>query len=318
MHSWRGAGMRRMGAQSTERNWTVLELLNWTTRYFKNAGIERPRLNAELLLSKVLGLERIMLYARFGEVVGEVERAQFRALVRKRAARFPLQYLLGRTEFYGRPFEVSPAVMVPRQETELVVEKCLQKLPGTGAGRLCCDIGTGSGVIAVTLAAERAELDVIATDSSAQALDVAKRNAEAHGVAGRISFVCGNLAEPVLETLAAQERPLALFVSNPPYVPTAEIESLEPEVRDYEPRNALDGGPDGLRVIRDLVGQAARALHDGGWLVLELGEGQAGAVVEMIEEAGGLRMDSIELEKDGSGSLRVLAAQMSAQGRSHG
>jgi len=294
-------------------------LLNWTTRYFKNAGIERPRLNAELLLGKVLGLERIMLYARFGEVVGEAERAQFRALVRKRAARFPLQYLLGRTEFYGRQFEVSPAVMIPRQETELVVEKCLQKLPGTGAGHLCCDIGTGSGVIAVTLAAERTELHVIATDSSAQALDVARRNAEAHGVAGRISFVRGNLAEPVLESLPAQERPLTLLVSNPPYVPTAEIESLEPEVRDYEPRTALDGGPDGLRVIRELVEQAARALHDGGWLVLELGEGQAEAVVKMIEKAGGLRPESVELEKDASGCLRVLAAQKSAaQGRSHG
>ena len=298
-----------MIAGGARTKWTVLELLTWTTEYFEKADIERPRLNAELLLGEVLRLERIMLYARFNQVVGEEDRERFREFVKRRAARVPLQYLLGRAEFYGRTFQVTPAVMIPRQETELLVDKCLQKLPGSGAGRLCCDVGTGSGVIAVTLAAERPELRVIATDSSAEALEVATRNAETHALAGQLTFLHGHLAEPVADALAAGEGRAALLVSNPPYVPTGQIQALEPEVRDYEPRSALDGGSDGLHVITELIPQAALLLEDGGWLVLELGEGQAEAVMGIAARTARFREDSFELEQDGSGHQRVFAAQ---------
>jgi len=292
----------------------VLELLNWTTGHFKRAGIEEPRLNAELLLGKALSWERIRLYTGFDVVVGRQERDEFRDLVKRRAAGWPLQYLLGRCEFYGRCFEVTPAVMVPRQETELVIDKCLQKLPGNGAGSWCADIGTGSGVIAVTLAAERPSLRVIATDSSEEALKVTARNTQAHGVAGRVALARGHLTDPVPGLLPPGSGGLDLLVSNPPYIPTGDIERLPAEIRDYEPLSALDGGADGLRVIAELISQARHVLKAGGWLIVELGEGQGEAVREIAAGTGDFRRDSIEIEKDGGGCERVLAAQLSAQG----
>ncbi len=255
----------------------MLELLNWTADYFRRLGLESPRLNAEVLLGKTLGMERIMLYARFDQQVDEREREEFRALVRRRAAREPLQDLLGAYEFYGRRFELTPAVLIPRQETELVVEKCLEKAPD--APLWAADVGTGSGAIAVTLAAERPALHVIATDLSAEALAVAARNAAAHGVSDRVLTARGDLTAPGARPAAGRTGPgLDLLVSNPPYVPTGRIEGLEPEVRDYEPRRPWTAAPDGLDVLRRLVPAAAELLLPGGWMVLELGEGQADAV----------------------------------------
>lgn len=298
-----------MAFGGAKRSWTVLELLNWTADYFVKAGIENPRLNAEVLLGKVLGLARIMLYARFEQQVGRAERAEFRELVKRRAAREPLQYLLGKCEFYGREFEVSPAVMVPRQETELVVEKCLEKAP---EGELwAADVCTGSGAIAVTLAAERPAVQLVATDSSAAALEVAARNARKHGVEGRIRFVQGDLAAPVAQHLPVGREGVGLLVSNPPYVPTAGMDGLQPEVKDYEPRAALDGGADGLAVIRRLVPEAARLLAPGGWLVLEIGESQSEALGQMIADAGLFATATVETTEDASGCLRVLCVRKS-------
>ena len=295
-----------MNHTSGGRRWTLLDLLNWTTNYFERAGIESPRLNAELLLAEVTGQERVMLYARFDEELAPEERARFHGLVRRRAGREPLQYLLGRAQFYGRSFRVTPAVMVPRPETELVVEKCLAKIGTGAAGLRAAEVGTGSGVVAVTLACERPALRLTATDSSAAALEVARGNAERHGVADRVSFAEGHLCEP-LAPLAPEK--LGLLVSNPPYVPTSQIEKLQPEVRDYEPRQALDGGPDGLSVVRELVPAASGLLAPGGWLVLELGEGQAQAVRDILNLTSAFEPDSIETVRDGSGCERVMAAR---------
>ena len=289
--------------------WTVLELLNWTADYFRRLGLDNPRLNAEVLLGKVLGLERIMVYARFDQPVGERERDEFRALVRRRADGEPLQYLLGSTEFYGRRFELTPAVLIPRQETELVVEKCLAK--ATDAPLWAADIGTGSGAIAVTLAAERPTLHVIATDLSADALALAARNAAAHGVADRVLTARGDLTGPVRGLLPADRAGLDLLVSNPPYVRTGDIAGLEPEVRDHEPRQALDGGPDGLDVLRRLVPAAAELLLPGGWLVLELGERQADAVRQLAEGTGAFDVAGIEITVDAQGCERVFCVQKS-------
>jgi len=296
-----------MVPRGAQEPWTVLSLLNWTTAYFRQAGIEDPRLNAEVLLGKALGCERIMLYARFDQAVPEGPRAEFRELVRQRAARRPLQYLTGRCEFYGRQFEVTCAVMVPRPETELVVAKCLAKL--TGQDQWAADAGTGSGAIAVTLAAERPTLTVVATDVSEEALEVAGRNAQRHGVADRVLRVHGDLLEPVPSLLPEGRTRVDLVASNPPYVPTAQIELLQPEVRDHEPRSALDGGPDGLDVIRRLVPQAAAVLAPGGWFVLEVGEGQADAVAALLVNSGAFGPDELERTADHGGCDRVICAR---------
>ncbi len=299
------------GPDDEEKRWTLLELLNWTTAHFRRAGVDSPRLNAELLLAEVTNLPRIMLYASFDREIGRKERSKFRDLVSRRAQRCPLQYLLGQWEFYGREFEVTPAVMIPRQETELLVDKCLEKIPGDGSGLSAADIGTGSGVIAVTLACERRGLRVMATDASPEALELARRNAERNGVADRVSFAPGRLCEPLS---CGENRGAALVASNPPYVPSGRIQCLQPEVRDYEPRQALDGGPDGLSVIRDLIPQAADVLNPAGWLVLELGEDQAARVREMIAANDSLDADSVETTRDTGGCERVLAVRTKGNG----
>jgi len=301
-----------MATSTRNQAWTVLELLNWTASHFQRVGIRNPRLNAELLLSKTLGLERIMLYARFDQQVTAGQRAAFRELVQRRAAREPLQYVLGEWEFCGRKFEVGPAVMVPRQETELVVEQCLHRIAGTGRDAWAADVCTGSGAIAVTLAAERSDLHVAATDCSAQALDVARANAGRHGVLERIAFGQGDLAVPVASLLPGGRTNVDLLVSNPPYVPTKAVEQLEPEVRDHEPRQALDGGADGLGAIRRLVPQAAGIIAPAGWLVMELGETQADAVRCMLAATHAFDPDTIGTTRDSGGCERVLCARRSA------
>jgi len=299
------------GVHNAQGRWTLLSLLNWTTGYFRRAGVEAPRLNAELLLGKAAGLSRIMLYANFDQEAQTQLRDELRELVRRRARGCPLQYLLGHWEFYGRSFEVTPAVMVPRQETELLVDTCLEKVPGDGAGAWAADVGTGSGVVAVTLACERAGLRVAATDSSAEALEVAARNAERNGVADRVAFAHGRLCESLAQPCGSAP---VLVASNPPYVPTARIEELAPEIRLHEPREALDGGPDGLDVIRELVPAAAQALGAGGWLVLELGEGQAEPVREIVAAIGLLDGASVETSRDAGGCERVLSVRKKTAG----
>lgn len=289
----------------------MLQLLDWTTEYFEDAEIENPRLNAEVLLGNVLGLERIMLYARFDQEVDARQRTEFRELVKKRADRHPLQYLLGEAEFYGRDFTVTPAVLVPRPETEQVVDKCLEKLPEQEETYRIADVGTGSGVIAVTLALERPSAQVIGTDSSTDALEVAQQNARRHEVKERVGLLEGELTEPVQRALEKSGKKLHLLVSNPPYIPSDQVEELEPEVRDHEPRSALDGGEDGLDVVRLLIERAGPLLQDGGWLVLELGEDQADEVREMLGSTDAFHGAEVETETDGSGCERVLAVEKS-------
>jgi len=294
-----------MTAASTARSRTVLDLVNWATECLRTADVQEPRLNAEVLLGKALGLTRTALYGQPGRPVSLPESDRYRRLVKRRARREPLQYLVGTCEFYGREFEVTPAVMVPRQESELVVEKCLEKLREGECW--AADIGTGSGAIAVSLAAERPALRVIATDRSVKALRVAARNASRHRVKDRVLLGAGDLAEPVVRMLPAGRRAVDMVVSNPPYVPTACIERLQPEVRDFEPRSALDGGPDGLAVLRRLIPQAAPMLASGGWLVLELGEGQADAVRTVASSTSAFAQDSVETVADAAGCERVFA-----------
>ncbi|HEY8056214.1 MAG TPA: peptide chain release factor N(5)-glutamine methyltransferase [Terriglobales bacterium] len=274
------------------------------------AGVEEPRLTAELLLAHVLGRERSYLYAHpeddldidwRGAPLGYAERpayvsTAFMDLVRRRAEGTPLQYLSGMQEFYGRPFAVSPAVLIPRPETELVIAAALELVPGDAPARIA-DIGTGSGCLAVTLALERPRAVVVATDISPAALALARRNADALGA--RVEFLESDL-------LAAAPGPFDLVVSNPPYIPDSEWATLQREVRDHEPRLALLAGPTGAEVYARLIPQAHSALRPGGGLVLELGYNSAPAVRALLTRGD---WSSVATRRDAQGWERVLTAR---------
>lgn len=258
---------------------------------------------AELLLRHALGWERSRLLLHWNEPMPREGRVEFQQLIERKAAGEPAQYMIGEQEFYGRPFTVNPAVLIPRPETELLVEEIIRLGSRMGESLHAVDIGTGSGAIAVTLAAACPGWRVTATDLSPQALAVARDNARRNGVDGRIRFAEGDLLSPFL----ASGETIDILVSNPPYIPTADIEELQPEVRDHEPRSALDGGPDGLDLYRRLVAGAASLPGGVPQLVgLEVGIGQAGAVRDMLEAAG--CWDSFRIVPDLAGIERHVLA----------
>ena len=246
--------------------WTVGRLLAWTADYLKRGGAESPRLDAEVLLAHALGCKRIELYTAFDRVPAEEARAAFRELVRRRAEGTPVAYLVGHREFYSLDFRVTPDVLIPRPETEFLVIALIdlaRQRPGEET--TICDLGTGSGIIAVSAAKHLPQSRVTATDVSPAALAVARTNAERHGVLERIEFVQSDLFSALLP-----ERRFDFLVSNPPYVSEAELGRLSVEVRNYEPRLALVAGRRGTEVIEALLPQAAERLNPGGHLLLEV------------------------------------------------
>lgn len=255
------------------------DLLNEAARKLEAAGIETPRLEAELLLAHVCGVSRLDVLRGMGRDLAPEELGEFEEIVSRRVQRVPLAYLLGTKEFYGLPFAVTPATLIPRPETELLVDFAIEMLH-THPQPQIVDVGTGSGCIAVAVAAQLPQARIIAIDISAEALAVAKSNAERHNVGRQILFARGNL----LNCLAAQTADLIL--ANPPYIPAHEIGSLPPEVREYEPRVALDAGVDGRAFHRAIIAEARRVLAPGGWLGLEVALGQAAAVAEMMRACG--------------------------------
>lgn len=282
---------------------TIQEALRRGAAALRFAGVEEPELEAEILLRHVLGLSRAQIITRFPQDLTPEQHAAFQDLLDRRRARQPTAYLVGHREFYGMEFLVTPAVLIPRPETELVVEAALEigrRMAASGTPPVVVDVGTGSGVIAVCLAQRLVPSRVIATDVSAGALAVAGYNARRHRVAGRIEFRCGDLLDPVPE-------PADLIVSNPPYVPTDVWAALPPEIRDHEPRAALDGGPDGLDVVRRLLARAPGHLRPGGAVVLELGHGQARAAVELACDA--FPGADVAVRPDLAGHDRVVVIQ---------
>jgi release factor glutamine methyltransferase len=249
---------------STEIPWTILRLLEWTTKYLEQKGVESARLEAQLLLAHALGCTRTQLLMRYDEEPSEEDRAKFKALVQQRTKGKPVAHLLGRKEFFSIEFEVGPAVLIPRPDSEWLVTECLRLAKGTNEPRLL-DIGTGSGCLAIALALRHKSARVTATDVSPEALAIARRNAERHKVSERIRFLEGDLFAPV----PCGER-FDFIVSNPPYVRRAEIETLAPEVREYEPQLALDGGENGFVVFDRLIAQAPDYLEPGGHLLVEI------------------------------------------------
>ena len=259
---------------------TVLEALQRSTEFLTRKGVDSPRLQAELLLAGVLNLPRMQLYLRFDQALADADVERYRQWVMRRGQREPLQHILGSTSFCGVEIAVDRSVLVPRPETELLAEQGWLFLNGLGsdAKPAALDFGTGSGCLAITLALKSPPAQVYAVDLSADALELARQNAVTSGVAERIRFFQGD----GFAALPSDAR-FDLIVSNPPYIPTAEIGTLQPEVRDYDPRGALDGGADGLDFYRRIACEAAPFLKNGGRLMLEFGDGQAEAVRGLFE-----------------------------------
>jgi release factor glutamine methyltransferase len=256
--------------------WTVLKILQWTADYLSQKGVESGRRDAELLLCSTLDLDRVGLYLNYDRPLSPAELGVFREQVGRRARREPLQHILGRAEFWSLPFRVTPAVLIPRADTEVLVEEALKRLAGPCS---ILDVGTGSGAIAIALAHELPAAVVTAVDISAEALAVAAENARANSVEGRVVFHQVDLG-------ALPGGPYDLIVANPPYIPEGEIPELMPEVRVFEPHLALNGGGDGLECYRRLLPAAATCLKPGGWLLLEVGCGQAPQVLDLLRQSG--------------------------------
>jgi release factor glutamine methyltransferase len=269
--------------------------------------IENPRLNAELLLARSLNLSREGLYVHLQDPSKYEEKEKFERLIKKRLSGEPLQYLLGYQEFWSIHFKVDPRVLIPRPETELLVDQSLSILSRNfpRSTLYVLEIGTGSGAIAISLAKEMRDLFVLATDISGEALLLARENAKSAGVHHRIQFVNGDLFSPI--RLMRKKEPFDLILSNPPYICRSQIQNLDTEIKDHEPTVALDGGEDGMEYYRNIVSQGPSYLRREGWLLLEVGEGQGKKVSAMIEEESSFSRP--EQIKDLSGIERVVKAQ---------
>lgn len=285
--------------------WTVRRILDWTTAHLKKHGSDAPRLETEILLAHARGCRRIELYTRFDEVLSENERATMRDLVRRRAQSEPVAYLVGHREFFGLDFRVTPAVLIPRPDTETLVVELLDVAKPLAAPRIL-DLGTGSGCIAIAAAVNLPNAQIAATDASDAALAVARENAERHKVLDRVRFLSGDL----FGALESNER-FDIVASNPPYIAEHEKETLQNDVRKYEPHEALFSGPTGLEVLFRIVDQAHDHLNVGGSLMLEIAPEQAPAVVGRMEASGKYR--EIRVVKDLPGLARVVRAQVLEQ-----
>jgi release factor glutamine methyltransferase len=289
------------GERKTQEPWTIKHLLSWTANYLGKKGVQSPRLEAELLLAHALGCNRMALYTQHDEQPNETKRQAFKDLVRRRTEGSPVAHLLGRKEFFSLEFEVGPDVLIPRPDSEWIVTECLTLAKGMAAPRVL-DVGTGSGCLAVAFAHRHKGAMVTAIDISAQALAVAQRNANRHQVAQRIIFLQGDLFAPL-----PGGAKFDFILSNPPYIPNAEIHGLAPEVRDHEPRLALCGGADGFAVFDRLAAGAPAYLKTGGWLVVEIHAGQESPSRERIQKIEGFEL--AKTIQDAAGRPRVLRAK---------
>jgi release factor glutamine methyltransferase len=284
-----------------EKRWTVLEMVGWTTGWLQERAFHNARLNAELLLAGSLGLKRLDLYLQHDRPLAPEEIAAFKARLLRRAKREPLQYIDGTAHFRDLVLRVDPRVLIPRPETEQLVQAVLDWAEGRD-GLSALDVGTGSGAIALALAAEGPFARVVATDVSAGALEVARGNHALAAPDACLEFREGDLYAPV-----SGER-FDVVVSNPPYVGAEEAGELDAEVRDWEPAGALFAGPGGLDVIRRLVGGAPEVLKPGGLLAMEIGAAQGEGVRELIRASG--RFAEPRVEKDLAGRDRMVLAEL--------
>jgi release factor glutamine methyltransferase len=289
----------------SQKSWTVGELLKVTTDYLRSKKIDSSRLNAEVLLAHQLRLDRVQLYLSFEKPLNEKEVSGYRSLIKRRVNREPLQHITGTQEFWSLDFAVGPQALVPRPETEVLVEKILElyREKCLGDRPKILDLGTGSGIIAVAVASEIPGARIWATDISPDALDLAGLNARKHGVEERIHFSLGDMFEAVEE----QGLNFGVIASNPPYIPSGLLNSLDPEVKDHDPRLALDGGEDGMFFVTKIIKEAADHLSQGGWLAVEMDPDQTPKAMNLMEQSG--RYSSPERIKDYTRRYRVVMAQ---------
>lgn len=289
-----------------DKTWTILRLLNWTSQYFSENGIENPRLDAEVLLAHSLRTNRLRLYLNYDKPILKGELREYKKLIKRRIRREPLQYITGYQEFWSLNLKVTKGVLIPRPETEILVEEALKTFPQNESFDKTINIlelGTGSGAVAIALAKELQRGSIVATDISDIAIKTARENAKVHGLEEQITFLKGSLFEPVRERIGT----FNLVISNPPYIPIEDFRDIQPEVRDFEPRISLNGGKEGLKFYRQIFSQIGRYLAKDGWVILELGKGQAEKVTRLIELTGEFNPTSIV--KDFSGIERVVKAQ---------
>lgn len=284
---------------------SIAEAIHEGAETLQQAGLAEARREASGLLQHVVARDRTFILGHPEHTLTPEQLETFRELALRRASGEPLQYITAHQSFYGLNFEVAQGVLIPRPETELLVETALGLLPGSQATPTICDVGTGSGCIAITLLHERHDVHGVAIDISAEALEIAKRNAQRHSVESRLTFVQANC----FSSLSPEQFSFDLILSNPPYVAEAEISGLQREVRDYEPLEALAGGPDGLNIVRRLLNESGAFLKPGGYLLIEIGFKQAAAVGAMIDETV---WKSQGIRPDLQGIPRVVVLQKSS------
>lgn len=277
--------------------WTIRRVMDWTRGFFEEKKLDTPRLDGELLIGDALKLDRVRLYMDLDRPLNDRELTDIRARIKRRLAHEPVAYILGSRGFWTLDLQVDARVLIPRPDTERLVELAVKKLEGSPAP-VICDVGTGSGAIALALASERPDAQVMATDASSDALEVARANAKALELE-RVTFLEASLLDGV-------DGPLDLVVSNPPYILSAVVDTLAPEVKDHEPRMALDGGADGFDVIRPLIVAAAERLRPGGRLMFEIGHDQGPAAKALVEADE--RFTEVAVHQDYGRNDRVVEA----------
>ena len=281
--------------------WTIGRILKWTEQYFGQKGVESPRLDAEVLLSHVLGKQRIYLYVHFDEPLQAEELARYRAMIKQRIDRVPVAYILGEKEFMGLTFKVTPDTLVPRPDTEILVQAAVDRLKQWTDGTVrLADIGTGSGAICLSVLSMLDGVTADTVDISPAARAVAEENAATLGLSERVTFHTGDLLTPI------REQQFTAILSNPPYIPEADIQELAPEVRCKEPMTALSGGRDGLDFYRRLCDEAPAMLSDDGFMAFEVGIHQAEDVAQLAEASP--LIVRTEILKDYAGIDRVVVA----------
>lgn len=283
-----------------QKNWAIKDLLEWTTRYFTQKGIKQPRLETEILLARVLKKDRVYLYAHYDAPVNQNERDQFREWIKRRIQGEPVAYITGFKEFMSLELRVNPAVLIPRPDTEILVEEVINLAKFLPAK--ICDVGTGSGAIAVSLAYYLTNVQVFASDISFEALEIARENARLHKV--EIQFSQGDLLEPVKAAA-----PFDIIVANLPYISESEYRSLDPGIINYEPTAALLASGDGLDIYRRLLPQAEALLNPGGYLVWEIGSSQGEKALSMMQG-----FSEVEIIKDLAGHDRVVRGRKNENG----
>ena len=285
-----------------DESWTILKLLQWTTDYFEKNEVSEPRASAEVLLAHVLAKDRLYLYLNYDRPMDSTELSAFRACIKRRLAGEPSQYITGIQEFWSLPIRVNPTVLIPRPETEVLVQAALEFIGPAQANITIMDLGTGSGAIAIALARELPTARIVATDVSMATLQLARENARLNQVDGQINFVQADM----LAAISVGSQKFNLVVTNPPYVSHDDFSALPREIRDYEPRHALDGGVDGLTAIKHIIREAPTVLCQAGGLLLEMGAGQDESVSTLVRDSQDYQ--NHQIIKDYSGIERVLLA----------